>query len=243
MAPAIAGLVLAATTALSLHLPSSETLATLGFPWSEDAELYRNADATPVVNSDAAVPSIQNQAEQFDDRRIDGKAQWNSLLALPTNQLKVAEYYAEKYGIDKAHISRIVALANQSGIEANINPLMILAIISHESNFQPWVRNKSGAEGLMQVMTQIHKEKFDMFGGTDTTFDPAVNIRVGTLILRECIAIKRSIRGGLRYYAGAENEAIDDGGFVEYVSKEVERLSELLAIKPKNLHIHFPIKR
>lgn len=205
----------------------------IGVPWEEESGLHYGDVRSDALMVHKSVPSIRGKASQIDDKLIENKARWNNSLESTSNQEKIANFYAEKYGMDARQILQIVNLANQAGKEANINPILIIAIISHESNFQPSARNKSGAEGLMQVMTNVHKQKFKMFGGTHTTFDPAVNIRVGTLILKQCIAIKKSLRGGLRYYAGAANEAVDDRGFVQFIQNEELVLTEIIDPKPQ----------
>lgn len=206
----------------------------IGVPWEGDGGLHYGDVISDSLMVHKSVPSIHGKASQIDDNLLESAARWNDILVKQQYQAKVASFYSEKYSIDQNKIEQIVHLANQAGKEANINPLIIVAIIAHESNFQPTARNKSGAEGLMQVMTNIHKQKFKMFGGVHTTFDPAVNIRVGTLILKQCISIKKSLKGGLRYYAGAANEAVDDGGFANYVINEEKLLIEMLAITPQN---------
>jgi hypothetical protein len=55
-------------------------------------------------------------------------------------------------------------------------------------------------------------------------FDPAANLRVGVLILRDCIKRTGSVEEGLRAYVGATNLA-DDGGYVGKVLAEYARLS------------------
>lgn len=207
----------------------------IGVPWEGESGLHYGDVKSDALMVHKSVPSIHVMASLIDDKLIESTARWNNILDEQNNQIKVANYYSEKYSIDPKHVQNIIYLANQAGKEANINPLIIIAIIAHESNFQPTARNKSGAEGLMQVMTSIHKQKFKMFGGIHTTFDPAVNIRVGALILKQCISIKRSLKGGLRYYAGAANDAVDDGGFTHYVLSDQNMLLEMLVAKPQNI--------
>jgi hypothetical protein len=61
------------------------------------------------------------------------------------------------------------------------------------------------------VMTQIHSDKYDGFGGKLAAFDPVTNLRVGVKVLQECIARAGSIEGGLKFYVGAANMEHDDG--------------------------------
>jgi hypothetical protein len=83
-----------------------------------------------------------------------------------------------------------------------------------------------GAQGLMQVMTRVHGDKYESAGGTLTAFDPVTNMRVGVKVLQECIARAGSLEGGLRYYVGAAN-LDDDGGYAGKVLAEHERLLQV----------------
>jgi soluble lytic murein transglycosylase-like protein len=40
----------------------------------------------------------------------------------------------------------------------------------------------------MQVMTGVHSDKYESFGGKLAAFDPVTNLRVGVKVLQECIA-------------------------------------------------------
>ena len=92
-----------------------------------------------------------------------------------------------------------------------------------ESSFNPFAQSAVGAQGLMQVMTKVHTEKFDGFGGKLATFDPVSNLRVGVKVLQDCIARAGGIAGGLKLYVGAGPQG-DDGGYAARVLAEQQRL-------------------
>ena len=71
----------------------------------------------------------------------------------------------------------------------------------------------------MQVMTSVHTDKFESFGGTHAAFDPISNLKVGVQVLRECIARAGGLEAGLRWYVGAANLP-DDGGYIGKVLSE-----------------------
>ena len=81
-----------------------------------------------------------------------------------------------------------------------------------ESSFNPFAQSSVGAQGLMQVMTKVHDDKYEAFGGNLAAFDPVTNLRVGVQVLKECIARAGSLEAGLRFYVGAANLP-DDGGY------------------------------
>jgi hypothetical protein len=85
-----------------------------------------------------------------------------------------------------------------------------------------------GAQGLMQVMTKIHHDKYENFGGRLAAFDPVTNLRVGVKVLQECITRAGSIEGGLKYYVGAAN-LDSDGGYTNKVMAEHARLLAVIA--------------
>lgn len=95
-----------------------------------------------------------------------------------------------------------------------------------ESSFNPFAESAVGAQGLMQVMTRVHTDKYQSFGGHFAAFDPVSNLRVGVKVLQECIARAGSVEGGLRYYVGAANMA-DDGGYAAKVMAEHFRLRQV----------------
>ena len=95
-----------------------------------------------------------------------------------------------------------------------------------ESSFNPFAQSPVGAQGLMQVMTEIHSDKYQHFGGQYAAFDPKTNLRVGVKVLQECIARAGSIEAGLKWYVGAANLA-SDGGYAEKVLQEHARLYQV----------------
>jgi hypothetical protein len=78
----------------------------------------------------------------------------------------------------------------------------------------------------MQVMTRVHDDKYEVFGGLRAAFDPVTNLRVGVQVLKECIARAGSVEGGLRFYVGAANLP-DDGGYAAKVLGEQTYLKQV----------------
>ena len=111
----------------------------------------------------------------------------------------------------------------QVGAQASLDPTLILAIMAVESSFNPFAQSPVGAQGLMQVMTKVHDDKYEAFGGNHAAFDPVTNLRVGVQVLKECIARAGSLEAGLRFYVGAANLG-DDGGYAGKVLAEQSSL-------------------
>jgi soluble lytic murein transglycosylase-like protein len=138
---------------------------------------------------------------------------------LTKQQASVASWLARRYKVAPEPISRLVQEAWSIGSKAGLDPTLILAIMAVESSFNPFAQSPVGAQGLMQVMTRVHDDKYDAFGGTHAAFDPISNLRVGVQVLKECIARAGSLHDGLRYYVGAALIE-SDGGYVSRVLAE-----------------------
>lgn len=150
---------------------------------------------------------------------------------LPKEQAAVAFWLSKKYRVAAEPLSVLVAEAYDLGARSKLDPTLILAVMAIESRFNPFAQSSVGAQGLMQVMTRVHKEKYENFGGHFAAFDPVANLRVGAKILQDCIARAGSIEGGLRHYVGAANLP-HDGGYAAKVLAEHSRLRQV-AGKPK----------
>lgn len=131
-------------------------------------------------------------------------------------QASVALWLARRYHVAPEPVSRLVQEAWTVGALVNLDPTLILAVMAVESSFNPFAQSPVGAQGLMQVMTKIHDDKYEAFGGSHAAFDPVTNLRVGVQVLKECIARSGSLEAGLRSYVGAANSG-EDGGYAAKV--------------------------
>jgi hypothetical protein len=138
---------------------------------------------------------------------------------LNRQQSNVAYWLSSRYNVAPEPISRLVQEAWEVGHRVNVEPTLVLAVMAIESGFNPFAQSHVGAQGLMQVMTRVHQEKYEIFGGQRAAFDPVTNVRVGVQILKECIQRAGSTAGGLKYYVGAANLS-DDGGYSARVLAE-----------------------
>jgi hypothetical protein len=150
---------------------------------------------------------------------------------LPKQQANLAFWLSRKYRVAPEPLSALVAEAYDIGNRTKLDPTLILAIVAIESGFNPFAQSAMGAQGLMQVMTKVHGDKYDHFGGHFAAFDPVANLRVGVKVLQECIARAGSLEGGLRYYVGAANLE-SDGGYASKVLAEHSRLQSVAAGRP-----------
>lgn len=146
--------------------------------------------------------------------------------SLPKQQASVTYWLSRKYSIAPEPLSAMVAEAYEMGARAKLDPTLILAVVAVESGFNPFAQSHVGAQGLMQVMTKVHRDKYQNFGGQLAAFDPLTNMRVGVKVLQECIARAGSLEGGLKYYVGAANME-EDGGYTSKVLAEHNRLLQV----------------
>ncbi|HZE90905.1 MAG TPA: lytic transglycosylase domain-containing protein, partial [Rhizobacter sp.] len=157
---------------------------------------------------------------------------------LTQQQAAVAIWLSRRYRVAPEPISRLVKEAWSVGNKVGLEPTLILSIMAIESSFNPFAQSSVGAQGLMQVMTQVHDDKYLAFGGNHAAFDPVTNLRVGAQVLKECIARAGSLEAGLRFYVGAAN-LTDDGGYAGKVLAEQEHLR--LVASGKTVAVNAPL--
>ncbi len=141
-------------------------------------------------------------------------------------------YLARKYRIASSVAGALIRTAFDVGRERKLDPQLLLAVIAIESRYNPFVESAVGAQGLMQVMTSVHRAKLRPSGGPAAAFDPVVNIRVGAQILADCIRRRGGLEGGLACYVGATGPS--DGGYGARVLAERRRIALASGIPPKD---------
>ena len=149
---------------------------------------------------------------------------------LPRQQAAVAYWLSKKYRVAPEPLGALVAEAYEIGHRTKLDPTLLLAVMAVESSFNPFAQSAVGAQGLMQVMTGVHIDKYENFGGRLAAFDPVTNLRVGARVLQECIQRAGSVQGGLKFYVGAA-QLPDDGGYADKVLAEHARLQAVAAGK------------
>ena len=182
---------------------------------------------------------VQTLAVALSDPSAVARATASDPKALSRQQAAVAQWLARRYRVAPEPVSRLVQEAWEVGAKAGLDPTLILAIMAVESSFNPFAQSPVGAQGLMQVMTKIHNDKYEAFGGNHAAFDPVTNLRVGVQVLKECIARAGSLEAGLRFYVGAGN-LVDDGGYAGKVLHEQNSLRQVAGGKNVSPHAALP---
>ena len=144
-------------------------------------------------------------------------------LALSRQQNNIARFVVGQYRLEMSKAREYVDLAFKAAKAYKVDPHLVLAIMSIESSFDADAQSNKGAQGLMQVLTRVHREKFAPFGGTAAAYDPESNIKVGAQILREYISRSGSEEQALKFYVGAALLS-DDGGYGQKVLGQKARI-------------------
>jgi soluble lytic murein transglycosylase-like protein len=126
-------------------------------------------------------------------------------------QRRLTAHIVDRYQVDAIQAAQVVALAYEVADEVKLDPLLLLAVISVESSFNTFAQSVRGAQGLMQIRTQVHAERFERFGGSEAVFDPQANIRVGAELLRIYLLREGSTEAALKSYVGAARRPHDNG--------------------------------
>lgn len=149
---------------------------------------------------------------------------------LPRQQAAVTQWLSRKYRVAPEPLGALVAEAFNIGAKVKLDPTLILAVMAIESRFNPYAQSPVGAQGLMQVLTRVHTDKYDDYGGHMAAFDPLTNLRVGVKVLQDCIRQAGSLEGGLRLYVGAVTT--DASGYINKVMSEHLRIQSVALGKP-----------
>jgi len=167
-------------------------------------EARQQAAADPNAEPDLGEPDAILRATASDPRDLSRA------------QASVALWLSRRYHVAPEPVSRLVQEAWTVGAMVDLDPTLILAVMAVESSFNPFAESPVGAQGLMQVMTKVHDDKYEAFGGSHAAFDPVTNLRVGVQVLKECIRRAGSLEAGLRSYVGSANSG-EDGGYAAKV--------------------------
>lgn len=163
----------------------------------------------------------------------------NKTLVSERQQQWVTTWLAKRYRVASDASNMLVSAAYLTAKEIKLDPLLILSVMAIESGLNPFAESPVGAQGLMQVMSKIHHEKFEEMGGIKAALNPVANIKVGALILKDYVTRGGSVEAGLKLYVGAA--AFDnDGGYGSRVMAEYKRLKDVATGKNVSIFVTTP---
>ena len=153
-------------------------------------------------------------------------AEEKAMLGNKKQQEFVTSWLSKRYRVAGDAANMLVSTAYLTAREIKLDPLLILAVMAIESGLNPFAESPVGAQGLMQVMSKVHHEKFQDMGGVQAALNPVANIRVGALILKDYVNRGGSVEAGLKTYVGAAGFE-SDSGYGSRVLAEYNRLKQV----------------
>jgi len=132
----------------------------------------------------------------------------------------LASLYAKKYRVSAVATREYLGHAYREAERLGLDPLLLVAVISIESNFNPVAESPAGAVGLMQVIPRFHMDKF--LPEEESALTPHTNIRIGALVLKEYIRRAGGLVEGLQLYNGAATD--ETTAYANKVLGEKQRL-------------------
>jgi hypothetical protein len=213
-------------------------------PYSTEPVASDNEAAPPATSSPAAQPVVAESATE-PAPAVATTATVDSVTAKtatvqhheseaakidPREQKWVTTWLSRRYRVATDATNMLVSSAYMTAKEIKLDPLLILAVMAIESGLNPFAESPVGAQGLMQVMSKVHHDKFQHLGGVQEAFNPVANIKVGAMILKDYVRRTGSLEGGLKMYVGA-GASDNDSGYGSRVIAEYHRLKEVAAGK------------
>jgi soluble lytic murein transglycosylase-like protein len=141
---------------------------------------------------------------------------------LDPEQQRLAAHLARRFQVGGEGTGQAVYAAYRAAREVGLDPLLVLAMISIESSFNPLAESSMGAKGLMQIIPRFHLAKLEAHGGEAAVLDPESNIAVGARILQEYVYRYGTLEAGLQQYNGASRD-----GSAQYAYKVMAERSRL----------------
>ncbi|MFD2365949.1 transglycosylase SLT domain-containing protein [Pseudoduganella sp. GCM10020061] len=179
-------------------------------------------EASRLLNPQPAVPQVQapSLSELMDGPQVSSaveteseplSAEEKALLGSRKQQQFVTDWLSRRYRVADEATNMLVSTAYLTASEMKLDPLLILAVMAIESGLNPFAESAMGAQGLMQVMSKVHHDKFEEMGGVQAALNPVANIRVGAQILKDYVTRGGSVEAGLKTYVGAAAFETDFG--------------------------------
>jgi hypothetical protein len=141
-------------------------------------------------------------------------------------QQVLVDHLSRRFLIASGATERMVLAAYRAAREVGLDPILVLAVISIESRFNPIAESVMGAKGLMQIIPKYHLDKLRAAGGEDMVFDPESNIHIGARILQEYVYRTGTLEAGLQFYNGAWRD--NSAQYAQKVLAERTRLLQVL---------------
>jgi hypothetical protein len=146
---------------------------------------------------------------------------------LTSQQKGLVDQVSRRHRVARAAVEHYVTHIYSASEQYRLDPLLLVALISVESAFNPTAESVWGAQGLTQVIPRYHPEKLALHGADATLLDPKTSIFVGAQVLREYIRSAGSVEAGLQRYVGSVEDP--DLIYSNKVLNEYRRLQSIFA--------------
>lgn len=199
-----------------LHLDAAMTALILVFFIT--AGVANNVGAIRSLSS--SLPGFSTSAETLaDSKDADRPSQ-----ALTPAMRAALDYVVQRYRVSAEALLPVFEAAQSVGPERQLDPLLLIAVISVESKFNPFSQSSMGAQGLMQIIPRYHLDKVPDSAAERPFLDPVTNVKIGARILQESIRRQGGLMAGLQYYGGALDD--DEQTYANKVLAEKLRLQQ-----------------
>ena len=140
-----------------------------------------------------------------------------------SEQKRITTWLAKRYQIAGSGSKLLVEAAYNSALEAQIEPLLVLAVMAIESRMNPYTASAKHAKNLIPVITTIKKYDPVEQGIVKSELQPLATVQVMAHILKEYLQRGGSVEAGLKLYVGAAKMR-SDRGYITRVLAEYQRL-------------------
>jgi len=167
------------------------------------ADIYRYVNADGVTTFTNTRPNRNFAVVVREQPRIVTAPSF--VPSLPPSVLRGPAFSVRGYpGATRARYARHIQAAAQA---ANVDPLLIHAVISAESGYNPYARSRAGAVGLMQLMPQTAARY-----SVTNRLDPEQSIHGGARYLRDLLGMfNNDVRLAVAAYNAGENAVMKYG--------------------------------
>jgi hypothetical protein len=110
---------------------------------------------------------------------------------------------AAQVTLPNGHAYQLMTLANQAASQYGIDHHLFHALITQESNWNPYAKSRKGARGLTQIMPQTGLSQCGL--NRDGLYNPDLNLRCGAFYLSKLLRRFNDVELALAAYNSGEN--------------------------------------
>lgn len=147
----------------------------------------------PSMPNETASPRIVSAGTHSITSANDAKPQDSEIIRDLEKRMLATNFFVRlsrrHTGLSERELRRVAETIVIESVAQGLDPDIVIAVIEVESAGYPLAVSRVGAMGLMQLLPSTAEELCRKHGivwkGSDTLFDPLVNIKLGTTYLQE----------------------------------------------------------